>query len=396
MNRLQGLLSVIILTALLFSGSIFYFSRGVSEPKNLLWDEAYHVTAARSFLYSPPEYQRHPNNPPLGRELIALSIFLLGDHPLAHRLPSIVAASGISALIFFGIYFWTKNPLASFLGALLWLSSPLAYVHARIGMLDMMLTFFFFASLLAFLVLLRANNGNAKYIWLGIALFLATLATLIKLLGVILFPLFLLALVLNRNPWVRRKILPTFFVGSAIFLIVGFVISYKILGFSWGEIPERVWLIYRTQSQRHADYRGLSQWYEWFLLQGDAWYFTTPIQSNQAVLSTNNPLLWIGGAICSLFLLIHSIIKKNLTLFTLIMGLIFQIIFWVLFKDQTILYYGLPLIPIFCLSLVLLGWEFMGKNKQAPIFLTFYTGLLLALSTLLFFPLWPQIQYGPK
>ncbi|HEX5034415.1 MAG TPA: glycosyltransferase family 39 protein, partial [bacterium] len=156
----------------------FYLFR-LGFPPIQVWDEAYHVPAAQSYLTGVKSSYRNPGNPPLGKELIAASIKTFGDRNWAHRLPSALSAAALGAVLFLAATYlgaWEWGILA----VLLWLASPLAYLHARLAMLDMPTAFFYTAGLAAFLPVLKhpAASGRKRYIVLACAL--AALGTTVK------------------------------------------------------------------------------------------------------------------------------------------------------------------------------------------------------------------------
>jgi dolichyl-phosphate-mannose-protein mannosyltransferase len=380
---------------LIFLGGFFLFFHNLSNPKALLWDETYHVTAARSFLYSQPGQYRHPNHLPLGREIIALSILTFGDNPWGHRMPSALAAAGIGGILFWGLFRNTRRWGLAVLGGGLWLSSSLGYVHARLGMLDMFLTFFFTLSFLCFWVFFQEAPLKIRTGYFLSSLVFASLATLVKPLGAVLFPLYGIGLWLRRTDWPLKRSLPVWALGSLAMLGVGILVSYGIIGISPGALPEQFAHLLKIQRYLHADYSGLSRWWEWFLFQGDVWYFTNPIQANQALLATQNQVLWILGTLALLALNFYPRVTQRP--FYLLMGLnlVFQILFWEILKKQSILYYALPIIPLFCLAIPLVGFE-MSQLRVRKRYLWILGLLVLTLAIVSFIRDLPWLQYGPR
>lgn len=380
---------------LIILGGFFLFSHNLSNPKALLWDETYHVTAARSFLYSQPGQYRHPNHLPLGREIIALFILIFGDNPWGHRIPSAFAAAGVAGILFWGLFRNTRMWGAAALGAMLWLSSSLVYVHARLAMLDMFLTFFFTLSFICFWIFFQEAPEKIRKGYFLSSLVFAGLATLVKPLGAILFPLYGIGLWLKRHDWPLKHSLPILALGSLAMLGLGTLVSYGIIGISPWALPEQFSHLFKIQGHLHADYPGLSRWWEWFIFKGDVWYFTSPIQANQALLATQNQVLWILGTLALLALIFYPRVSERP--FYLLMGLnlVFQILFWEIFKKQTILYYALPIIPLFCLAIPLVGLE-MTHLRVKKRYLWILGLLVLTLSIVSFIRDLPWLQYGPR
>jgi len=116
---------------------------------SLIFDETYYVNAARVMLgihppagapYANAQLLIDPNgeHPPLGKALIAVSMFLFGDNGLGWRVPSVIA--GMVALV-------SLYGIVRALGGRRWIGvmavglyslDTLSFIHGRIGTLDMM------------------------------------------------------------------------------------------------------------------------------------------------------------------------------------------------------------------------------------------------------------------
>jgi len=151
---------------------------------SLIFDEAYYVNAARVMLGIHPPPGAHyadaplfldPNNehPPLGKALIAISMFLFGDSGLGWRIPSLVAGM-VSLLALYGIVRAAGGrPWLGVLTVILYSLDILSFIHGRIGTLDMMS--------LAFLLVGAWLWLRQRWLLAGAAL---ALGTLVKVPGV--------------------------------------------------------------------------------------------------------------------------------------------------------------------------------------------------------------------
>jgi len=122
-----------IIVTLLFAGLVFL---RLTIPSHLYFDEVHYVPAARAMIAGMPA---NPEHPLFAKAMIAGSIRLLGDGPLAWRLPS--ALFGIVGLFAFGRAMWwaSGRPMAS-LAAMVLLATDFAwYVQSRIAMLEMVM-----------------------------------------------------------------------------------------------------------------------------------------------------------------------------------------------------------------------------------------------------------------
>lgn len=379
---MTGSKPVIFLTILIFIVLSGIYTLRLDRPGVLVWDEQYHVPAAQSYLvgYKPAYWNRR--NPPLGKQLIALSIQAFGENFFAYRLPSAMSAAALGALLFFTATWLTRRWEGGALALLLWLSSTLALLHTRLAMLDMMTALFFFAGAAAFLPILREAAGKNARRWLLIACLLAAMAGAIKTIGFLLFPLFLLGLIALRRTWPLRRSLPLFFALSFGAIALTLTASYGVLGFSLKELPEEFLRMFALQEFQHKDHAGLSAWHEWFLARGELWYLSKPGPDGRrfAALCVQNPVLFGLGSLAGLALLWRAVRKREATDIFLAAAVPAQILFWALFKEQTILSYALPMVPLFCLNI---AYALSLAVKPARFYRVW--GACLAVASLAFF-----------
>ncbi len=391
-----------ILTSVVFLVSLsFYFYR-IDQPSIQIWDEQYHIPAAHSYLIGIKENYKNLRNPPLGKELIALSNKTFGDNFFAYRLPSALAAAGIAALLFWIACSLTGKWMGGCLALGLWLTSTLAYIHAHLAMLDMLTAFFLFAGLAAFLHIfpsprLPVSPSPRFYIkWLYLACLMAGLGGAIKVLDYLLLPLFFIGLLTLRKQWPLSQSLPHLFAAGVLFPAFVLFLTYGVLGFAPNEIPRQMALIAKLQSAHHRDFLGLSPWYDWFLLKGSLWYYSDLLETGKRVkvLCINNPILWILGTASLGILFVFGILKKNAIFLLIFLSVLLQIIFWMVFKDQTILTYGLPMEPIFCMAIALALFEITKNLKKADLTYHIWAITLFLASAFFFWRQHPFISEG--
>jgi dolichyl-phosphate-mannose-protein mannosyltransferase len=204
----------------------------LEEPgRRLIFDEAYYVSAARVIIGleagakyedSRPGLDPNTEHPPLGKLLIAASISVLGDNGIGWRLPSVIA--GMLALIAIYRIVRALHPsawLAVLVVALLALDN-LTFVHARIGMLDML----GLAPMLTGAWLAIERRWVMAGVVLGISL-------LIKLTALYAIGAVLLYVLLTEGPawWRARAIAWRALVGPAAFTAVAFALGLAGLWF---------------------------------------------------------------------------------------------------------------------------------------------------------------------
>jgi 4-amino-4-deoxy-L-arabinose transferase-like glycosyltransferase len=332
----------------LISTAIYLF--GLGNPERLYWDETIHVNAARTMLYGEAGAR---NYPPLGHEMLVVSLALFGDTPAGARgLSALCGAAGIALIFLIGRRL-TRNPWIGALSALLLLFEPLFYLHSRIGMLDMFVTFFMILSFWIFLKIRERNPEQRPfylYYLLGTSL---GLAFSVKMVAAILYPIFLTDLIWAA--WklgdAQKKKLRVFHLLAAFSLptLLVFWGAYALLGHSLTEIRDHLAWYYGFMSTFQGHPRGMSRWYEWLYVKMPLWYLKIPFDKTHmvAVVATGNHLLWIGAEIIFVILLFcRKWINKEIYFLHLIIAA--QFLFWEV-KPTTHLYYMLPVVPFYAL-----------------------------------------------
>jgi dolichyl-phosphate-mannose--protein O-mannosyl transferase len=125
---------VLLSCLLLYAIAQVFFALHLGFPRTPNFDEFHYIPSAKQFL----AWKENQNweHPPLGKQLIALSIRLWGDNPVGWRMMSTVFGS----LTLVGMFLWALAVFQSislgFWVAAITLSNQLLYVQARIAMLD--------------------------------------------------------------------------------------------------------------------------------------------------------------------------------------------------------------------------------------------------------------------
>ncbi len=124
-------------------------------PSKIYFDEVHYTKAARLLLQLRRFNAEHPM---VGKEGIAASIYLLGDHPLAWRIPSWLL--GTIGLFAFGRLMWLASyrRFATIAAMLLLFTSFAWFIQSRIAMLDMYMAGFGMIALWQFAAAVRASR----------------------------------------------------------------------------------------------------------------------------------------------------------------------------------------------------------------------------------------------
>jgi predicted membrane-bound dolichyl-phosphate-mannose-protein mannosyltransferase len=160
----------------------------LSRPDgSLIFDESYYVNASRVIAGNTASLSRYqdaplfkdPNaeHPPLAKLVVAASMTLLGDNPVAWRLPSVAAGMASIYLIYQLALALTRAPWVALVAAYLLAFDNLVFVHSRIFTLDIFE--------LAFMLLGANLYLRGRYSLAGVALALGALS---KIGGILALP----------------------------------------------------------------------------------------------------------------------------------------------------------------------------------------------------------------
>jgi hypothetical protein len=192
----------------------------ISNPRILVFDENYYVSAARKILgvrmepdqlYASAASGLDPNfaHPPLGKMLIALGIRAFGDAPLGWRFTSLLFGTYAILAIYWlartaGFSSWISLGASSLMAA-----DPMFFVHGRVGMLEILVLTFMLVGAAVYLSDRPAVAG--VIVGVGACIKLVTLFLLAAFLAVELLRLVSRARSARRRPkdkrdedWLRR------------------------------------------------------------------------------------------------------------------------------------------------------------------------------------------------
>lgn len=130
----------------------------IGLPSQLYFDEVHYVPAARALLEGGDWLNRE--HPPLGKELIALGIALLGDGPLGWRMPSALAGAATLFAAMRALWFASERREATLVYGVLLASGGFLFVQARIAMLDGFMMCFLMVALWQLAAAVRQPEGG--------------------------------------------------------------------------------------------------------------------------------------------------------------------------------------------------------------------------------------------
>jgi dolichyl-phosphate-mannose-protein mannosyltransferase len=280
-------------------------------PSKIFFDEVHYIAAARKLLAMEVANQEHPM---VGKEVLAASIWLLGDRPLAWRLPS--ALFGAFGLFAFGRAIWwaSRRQFATLAGMVLLITSFPWFVQSRIGMLDMIMAGLAMAAVWQFVVALQlpAAKARPRLALTGVLMGLA-LGTKWSVASLVMLPGLVFAIYRFRDHGRRlfmeknsRPIAGISLWEAALWLgvlpLALYWLTYMPTFFyahhavnPWNPIAwHRTMLDLQGSVTKSHPYRSI--WPDWLLNLRAIWYLYEPVDGAQrGVLMIGNPFTMLAG-----------------------------------------------------------------------------------------------------
>lgn len=402
--------------AIAFVGMAFYFVR-IDIPNDYIYDEVYHVFTAAQYVegnentfniwvdeqddiaagtvtyYRGEGHDRGPENfayewthPPLGKQLIAIGIWLFGDNPFGWRFSSAVFG-GIALFIVYRLGLsLTGRWLVGALAAGLLLIDGLFYVQSRTGMVDIHILVFTTSVLWAFLWYLRLPiNAPWKdvFLRLGVLGLLIGCAFATKWNGIYGAAFVILALLVRLGwlwyqsarpsstvPPLRFADFRNNLIAMPICLVLipaaVYMASYAQMfwfgyGFAdWVEIQRQM---FHYHTHLEATHKYMSQFWEWPLALMPVWYGTEPGGENTTgyVFANVNPILAWAMVPAMLYVIYLWWKDRAVTwapLLVLSIGFLGQWLVWAASPRMSFVYHFLPAVPfgVLAIAIVLEHW----------------------------------------
>lgn len=283
----------------------------LTVPPTPFFDEIHYLPAARAMLDGSAWLNRE--HPILGKEIIAVSIALLGDTPLAWRMPSALFGALTMFASMRALWFAAQSRFATLTYGVLLASGFYLFVQSRIAMLDIVMMGFFAVALWQMAAAVRQpEKARMRLVIAGIALGCA-MASKWNVLLVAMVPG--IAFFVARLSAGRRRL----FTSKRGAPIPG--VSLLEAGFCLGVLPLLTyWVVhfpaYFVDSEplqpggfvaHHAFILALqesvkephpyqSQWWQWVLNLRAIWYLYEPIDAAQrGVMLIGNPVSVLLG-----------------------------------------------------------------------------------------------------
>ena len=354
-------------------------------PARQVWDEIYFPVMADKYLKGIYFFDLHP---PLGKFIIAVSIALFGDTPVAWRLMPAVFGIALLPLGFFLGWSLFKQRVGALLLAAFLGGETILIVHSRTGVMEILLVFFTLATFLAALVVERRRQAIWPAVLLGLTLSIkwAALPVVIPV-GYVLW---------------RKGLLRPFLGGLWVAAIIYVAIVYVDRMIIVTANPVQAWIEvweWHLQAVRKigvaVPHLWGSPWWSWpIMLRPIRFYYgANPDGTLRVVLAIGNPLVWWSGTlavVAGLFKMAREAFVRKLSaddpLVPIVLGYVFLMLPWV--PGTRIPYIYNYLLPYSFAILALVYWlcRIWERPRWGPWVVLSFAAAALAL-TLFFLPL---------
>lgn len=356
---------------------------GLTTPDKIAFDEVHYVPAAKQLLERRPnESLLNPMHPPLAKELMAVSIKVLGDNPLGWRYPSVVfGALAIVAMYLCALALFASQGPALAVAALTFLNQ-MVFVQSRIAMLDI---YALTLSLFGIAAFIHGYNKQRPELSFGLAGLAFGLAGASKWSG--FFPLGVAIAIVaavrllqgwrtqfaepDAQDWYRPDRWPEFgYRHFALCFVLVPAVAYffawiPVTGLSFSGFVEAQRRIFAENSASHPPHLYMSSWPSWPLLMRPIWYQFDKLADGrfQAIIFLGNPLI-LWPALAALAVCARDFIVARRTQAFLILA--FYLGPWLAWaalpRTISFIYYYLPSATIASLALVYV----LTQGERAP------------------------------
>ena len=363
-----------LISVIIFLAAHVAFLAGLSTPEKFVFDEVHYVPAARQMLEQNPEGPMlNPMHPPLAKQIIALSIYFLGDSAFGWRYPATVfGALSVVAIYLCALALFARQSEA-IAACLIAFFNQMLFVQARIAMLDIFALAFALFGIAAFLHGYRKTHPHALFAvagacfgfsasckWSG----LFPLATAILIVGVIRLMQRWRTQFADGNEadWYRPDLWPGFRLHhcAACFVVLpaaAYLASFVVLyGFSPSDLIEAQRRIFADNTTTAiAGHTYMSSWPSWPFLIRPVWYLFDKADDDSiaAIVLLGNPLVLWPALLALARALRDWIVARRADAFLVLAFYFGPYLAWALLpRTLGFLYYYLPAATTAALALV--------------------------------------------
>ncbi len=356
----------------------------LGRPAEIVFDEVHFVGQARHYLHGEPFLDPHP---PLAKLLIALGIWLFGDHPFAWRMSNAMLGTALVGVTYLLGRRMLHSRLAAVLAAAFVLGDGMFLVNSRIAVLDIVYVTFAACSYLMLFRFLETSDPldrRRTLAWMGLFLGLCLgsklyvpAITFLLVTGFLIYILWEPATSWHsrrarygdpqRYPRVGGAILLTGAISAAVYIAI--FIPHFLLGW-WGGIAD----LFRYYSDvlgyeasvASATHPYSSPWWSWPLMLRPVAYWQNfpPTGDVMTIWGGGNPALWWGGFTAIAIIAVQAFERRSLWRPFLVIGYLGYLCMWAPIGRTLFLYHYMGSIYLAYLALAAVLAECWNDGGQ--------------------------------
>ncbi len=355
-------LDTLIIAGLLAVGIMTRFWH-LGHPNEIVFDEVHFVGQARNYLHGESFLDPHP---PLAKLIIALGIWLFGDHSWSWRVGNATLGTVLIAVTYLLGRRMTRSRLAGAFAAAAVLLDGLYLVDSRTGVIDIV---YLTLAAISYAILFRIFDTpdtvarRRLLLALGVTLglcvgskLLIPAVTFLLVMGFLVWSLATEPSTTRRDRRITGAILLTGSVAS-IFYIATFLPHYY-LGW-WGGIQD-LFKYYQDivgyeKSVSTATHPYSSKWWSWpMMLRPIAYWQNFPKRGKvETIWGGGNPILWWGALTAITITAVDAFERPRIERSFLVIGYLGYLVIWIPIGRTLFLYHYMGSVY---LGYVALGW----------------------------------------
>ena len=335
------------------------------------FDEIYYARAGYEQLIG--REIKENTHPPLGKDIISLSIKLFGLNPFAYRLfQNLAGICMIYVMYCLGIVLFKKERYG-IISALIMSLDGMHFVQTRIGTIDSFLVLF---SLLSFLFMLKyifsplqdLNIKKVRYLFLSGVFFGMAISTkwtgFFSALGLAIIFISYFTYKIIKNKKIKLDNIKTFLLCIVFFILVPgliYIISYipnflnpgcRIKDFK--TFFDYQINMYKYHANLEATHTFSSEWYTWPVLYKPIWYYQKNYYNSMksTISCLGNPLIWWLSIIFVIEQIIYCLLKRKPKDFILVVMILATWMPYAFIGRVMFLYHYFITLPYVMLSMV--------------------------------------------
>lgn len=387
--------------------------------KNMYFDEIYHARTAYEYIHNIYPYEI--THPPLGKSFIALGIDIFGMNPFGWRCMGTLAGVLMLPVMYVLLKMLLKKTKYAVIGTVLLAVDFMHFAQTRIATIDSYSVLFIMLMYLFMFWYTRTNFNKQPLIktlvplfWCGLFFGLgAATKWLCLYAGAGLAVIFFYQLYLRHqeikylrevNPDApevkryRKNVVYTLLFCVGVFILIPlviYIVSYlpyfaaDDANFTFQGIldNQKYMLNYHGNLEPDHPHPFASRWYTWPLDIRPVYFFmgeNMPAGQIASLSTFGNPLVWWGGLVGVIYLIVQRIRKKQLGkhIGFVVVALLSQYLPWVLISRETFIYHYFASVPFLIILLVYALkylWENTRHGKKIAIGYVVLCGVIFAM-----------------